>query len=75
MERGAHAGVGLLAGLESLWGTCTGAVNEVLWLVGMTHTEEVHGDCHLWEGPHTGAEECEDPPSKVAGAAETTVMK
>ena len=41
LERGAHAGAGLLAGLVTLWGTHAGAVHEELQPVGRTHIGEV----------------------------------
>jgi len=43
MERGAHAGPGLLAGLVTLRGTHTGAVCEELQPMGRTNFGEVHG--------------------------------
>ena len=45
VERRAHAGAGLLAGLVTLWGTHAGAVSEELQPVGRTHIREVHGLC------------------------------
>jgi len=60
MERGTHAGAGLLAGLVTLWGhtleqpapeglhpmgrTHTGAVREELHPVGRTHVGEICGE-------------------------------
>ena len=62
MERGAHAGAGLLAGLVTPW---KGPMLEQfmkncsLW-EGLT-LEKFMEDCLPWEGPHAGAgEECEE---------------
>ena len=44
VERGAHAGAGLLAGLVTPWGTQAGAVCEELQPVGRTHVGEVRGE-------------------------------
>jgi len=43
MERGAHIGTDLLAGLVTPWGTHAGAVSEELQPMGRTHIGEFHG--------------------------------
>jgi len=43
MERAAHAGADLLAGLVTLWGTHAGAVHEELHPTGRIHVREICG--------------------------------
>jgi len=55
VQRGAHAGAGLVAGLVTPWGTHAGAVHEELQPMGGTTLENFVEDCLLWEEPHSGA--------------------
>jgi len=66
VERGAHAGAGLMAGLvmptlehsvpeglHPMEVTCAGAVHGELWPLRRAHVGQVMEDCLPWEGPHT----------------------
>jgi len=56
MERAAHTGVGLLAGLVTLWGpTLEQPVPEGLHPVEGTHAGAYHAELHPAGGTHAGA--------------------
>lgn len=50
MEKGAHTGARLLAGLVNPWETHAGAVHEELQPVGRTNVGEVYGELFLLGG-------------------------
>jgi len=64
VERGAHAGAGLLAGLVTLWKgpTLEKPVPEACTLWKGPTLEQFVKNCSLWEGPQAEAgAECEEP--------------
>jgi len=63
MERGAHAGAGLLAGLVTPWGpTLEQSASEGLHPVGRTHAGAVRGELHPMGRTHAGEVCGELPP-------------
>ncbi|KAJ7414941.1 hypothetical protein BTVI_39872 [Pitangus sulphuratus] len=73
VEREAHAGAGLLAGLVSPWGTHAEALNEELKPTEALTLEKFMEDCLLWKGPYAGeGKGCEELPPAEEGEVETT---